>query len=271
MPQSSGAYGEADATEQKNESKGQPHNTASTDTTLNARAKSPKTQGPKKWTYVLVAVIAIIAIIIGVTAFRNHSESKNANGTSAKADTVTVGLKLSPVSLDIRQQSGAALEQILDGNVYEGLVSRDSNNKVQPSIAKSWDISKDGKTYTFHLNDKMNFSNGHKLDSADVVWSINQLIEKQYLDSDAIESVSKVEAVDADTVKMTLSEPDSNLLWNLTGRPGLVFDKDAKYDAKTQAVGSGPYTVESFDPGRRCSRPMRSTGAPRTRRRPTRW
>ena len=48
---------------------------------------------------------------------------------------------------------------------------------------------------------------------------------------------------------MTLSEPDSNLLWNLTGRPGLVFDKDAKYDAKTQAIGSGPYTVESFDPG----------------------
>ena len=249
MSQSSGAHGEADATEQKNESKGQPHNTASTDTTLNARAKSPKTQGPKKWAYVLVAVIAVIAIIIGVTAFRNHSESKNENGTSAKADTVTVGLKLSPVSLDIRQQSGAALEQILDGNVYEGLVSRDSNNKVQPSIAKSWDISKDGKTYTFHLNDKMNFSNGHKLDSADVVWSINQLIEKQYLDSDAIESVSKIEAVDADTVKMTLSEPDSNLLWNLTGRPGLVFDKDAKYDAKTQAVGSGPYTVESFDPG----------------------
>ena len=249
MSQSSGAHGEADATEQKNESKGQPHNTASTDTTLNARAKSPKTQGPKKWAYVLVAIIAVIAIIIGVTAFRNHSESKNANGTSAKADTVTVGLKLSPVSLDIRQQSGAALEQILDGNVYEGLVSRDSNNKVQPSVAKSWDISKDGKTYTFHLNDKMNFSNGHKLDSADVVWSINQLIEKQYLDSDAIESVSKVEAVDADTVKMTLSEPDSNLLWNLTGRPGLVFDKDAKYDAKTQAVGSGPYTVEFFDPG----------------------
>ena len=79
MSQSSGAYGEADATEQKNESKGQSHNTASTDTTLNARAKSPKTQGPKKWAYVLVAVIAVIAIIIGVNAFRNHSESNNAN------------------------------------------------------------------------------------------------------------------------------------------------------------------------------------------------
>ena len=45
----------------------------------------------------------------------------------------------------------------------------------------------------------------------------------------------------------SLSTPDSNLLWYLTGRPGLVFDKNAKYNAKTEAVGSGPYTVESFD------------------------
>ena len=60
-------------------------------------------------------------------------------------------------------------------------------------------------------------------------------------------SLDKAEAVDANTVKLTLSTPDSNLLWYLTGRPGLVFDKNAKYNAKTEAVGSGPYTVESFD------------------------
>ena len=62
-----------------------------------------------------------------------------------------------------------------------------------------------------------------------------------------VESLEKAEAVDSDTVKLTLSTPDSNLLWYLTGRPGLVFDKDAEYNAKTEAVGSGPYTVESFD------------------------
>ena len=33
-------------------------------------------------------------------------------------------------------------------------------NKVQPGLAKSWDISNDGTTYTFHLNENMNFSNG---------------------------------------------------------------------------------------------------------------
>ena len=247
MSQSSGAYGEADATEQKNEQhNNQPANSASTDATLNARAKSPKSKGPNKWIIAIIAVIAVVAIIVGVIVFRNNSASSDTaeNGTS---NTVTIGLKLAPVSLDIRHQSGSAIEQVLIGNVYEGLLSRDSNNKVQPGLAKSWDISNDGTTYTFHLNENMNFSNGDKLDADDVAWSINQLKEKQYYNANQVESLDKAEAVDADTVRLTLDAPDSNLLWYLTGRPGLVFDKNATYNAKTEAVGSGPYTVESFD------------------------
>ena len=247
MSQSSGAYGEADATEQKNEQhNNQPASSASTDATLNARAKSPKSKGPNKWIIAIIAVIAVVAIIVGVIVFRNNSASSDTaeNGTS---NTVTIGLKLAPVSLDIRHQSGSAIEQVLIGNVYEGLLSRDSNNKVQPGLAKSWDISNDGTTYTFHLNQNMTFSNGDKLDADDVAWSINQLKEKQYYNANQVASLDKAEAVDANTVKLTLSTPDSNLLWYLTGRPGLVFDKNAKYNAKTEAVGSGPYTVESFD------------------------
>lgn len=247
MSQSSGAYGEADATEQKNEQhNNQPASSASTDATLNARAKSPKSKGPNKWIIAIIAVIAVVAIIVGVIVFRNNSASSDTaeNGTS---NTVTIGLKLAPVSLDIRHQSGSAIEQVLIGNVYEGLLSRDSDNKVQPGLAKSWDISNDGTTYTFHLNENMNFSNGDKLDADDVAWSINQLKEKQYYNANQVESLDKAEAVDADTVRLTLDAPDSNLLWYLTGRPGLVFDKNATYNAKTEAVGSGPYTVESFD------------------------
>ena len=248
MSSPTGAHGEADATKQENEQ--QPQSTASTDATLNARAKSSngaKSQGPKKWLIALIAIIAAVAVIVAIAVTRGKNDDANTSGVT-KADTVTIGLKLAPVSLDIRHQSGSAIEQVLIGNVYEALLSRDSDNKVQPGLAKSWDISKDGKTYTFHLNNNMCFSNGDKLDADDVAWSINQLKEKQYYNANQVESLDKAEAVDADTVRLTLDAPDSNLLWYLTGRPGLVFDKNATYNAKTEAVGSGPYTVESFDP-----------------------
>ena len=247
MSSPTGAHGEADATKQENEQ--QPQSTASTDATLNARAKSSngaKSQGPKKWLIALIAIIAAVAVIVAIAVTRGKNDDANTSGVT-KADTVTIGLKLAPVSLDIRHQSGSAIEQVLIGNIYESLLSRDSDNKVQPGLAKSWDISKDGKTYTFHLNNNMCFSNGDKLDADDVAWSINQLKEKQYYNANQVASLDKAEAVDANTVKLTLSTPDSNLLWYLTGRPGLVFDKNAKYNAKTEAVGSGPYTVESFD------------------------
>ena len=236
MSQSSGVYGNADATATKNE-------TASTDATLNARVKSSNNKGPKKWVYAVIALVVAVAVVVGVIALRNNGKT----GTQGKADTVTIGLKLAPVSLDIRHQSGSAIEQVLIGNVYEGLLSRDSDNKVQPGLAKTWDISDDGKTYTFHLNENMRFSNGHTLDAEDVAWSINQLKEQQYYNANQVSSLDKAEVVDSNTVKLALSTPDSNLLWYLTGRPGLVFDSEADYDAKTEAIGSGPYTVESFD------------------------
>ena len=70
-------------------------------------------------------------------------------------------------------------------------------------------------------------------------------------------------------MKLTLSTPDSNLLWYLTGRPGLVFDKDAEYNAKTEAVGSGPYTVESFDSASKMAlKATRSIGEAYTRPQP---
>lgn len=243
MTASHGAYGNADATTAATSNAASSNGAASTDESLNARVRTSKSPRPNKWGIIIAAVVAI-AIIVGAVAIFN---GRNARQSANKADTVTIGLKLAPPSLDIRRQSGSAIEQVLIGNVYEGLVSRDSDNAVQPGLAKSWDISTDGTTYTFHLNRNMTFSNGDVLDADDVAWSINQLKEKQYYNANQVESLSKAEALDANTVRITLSSPDSNLLWYLTGRPGLVFDKDATYNAKTQAVGSGPYTVESFD------------------------
>ncbi|TPF86245.1 ABC transporter substrate-binding protein [Bifidobacterium sp. UTCIF-37] len=260
MSQNNGVHGEAGATSTTTST-----STASTDASLNARAKTPKGgnragrsgngRNPKWWLWSLIAVIVVSALVVGVNAFFTNKQnggngSASTGGTAAakQADTVSIGLKLAPVNLDIRHQSGSALEQILIGNVYESLVSRGSDNKVHPGLAKSWEISDDGLTYTFHLNEHMTFSNGDALDADDVAWSINELKANKYYNYDQVKNLDKAEAVDSKTVKITLSAPDSNMLWYLTGRPGLVYDKDGTWDEKTGALGSGPYTVSSFDP-----------------------
>ena len=243
MVQSNGAHGEADATEADTTIQEGAASGASTDASLNARVKQPDS-GHHKPVIWMIAALIVVALIACIAVVNSRSRK---TATPTQSDSVAIGIKLAPVSLDIRNQSGSALEQLLIGNVYEALVSRNSNNEVEPGLAKSWTISNDGLTYTFKLNEHMNFSNGDTLDATDVAWSINQLKSKQYYNSDQVENLKQASAPDATTVKLTLSRPDANMLWYLSGRPGLVFDKDARYDAKTTAVGSGPYVVKSFD------------------------
>lgn len=243
MVQSNGAHGESDATEADTTIQEGAASGASTDASLNARVKQPDS-GHHKPVIWMIAALVVVALIACIAVVNSHSRK---TATPTQSDSVAIGIKLAPVSLDIRNQSGSALEQLLIGNVYEALVSRNSNNEVEPGLAKSWTISNDGLTYTFKLNEHMNFSNGDTLDATDVAWSINQLKAKQYYNSDQVENLKQASASDATTVKLTLSRPDANMLWYLSGRPGLVFDKDAHYDAKTTAVGSGPYVVKSFD------------------------
>lgn len=228
MSDTNGAHGDAGAT------------AASTDASLNARVKTPHR---RPWGWIVLAAVAAVAIVVGVVVGVTRSGGDRAAGAS---DTVTIGLKLAPTNLDIRNQSGSALDQILIGNVYEGLVARDENNQVVPALASSWEESADGLTYTFHLNENMTFSNGDVLDAEDVVWSIRDLVDNQYHDASSLANFESIAATDANTVELRLSAPNSNLLWALTGRCGLVLDRDADYDAQTEAVGSGPYLVSDF-------------------------
>ena len=107
-----------------------------------------------------------VAIMLSVMTWLGWSLTNRKNPitsftTLVSDSSVAIGIQGSaPESLDIRTEQGTALEQALLENVYETLVSRSETNKLQPSIAKSWQISDDGLTYTFTLNSNMTFANG---------------------------------------------------------------------------------------------------------------
>ena len=218
MSENNGAHGESGATDDIDNTTGAGNapngagsaasGAASTDASLESRAKAAK-QGFNWWVVAVIAIVAVVAVVLGVTLFKPKSDAGGnaAADSGSSAGTVTIGLKLAPTNLDIRNQSGSSLDQVLIGNVYEGLVARDSDNQVVPAIAKSWDESSDGLTYTFHLNSGMTFSNGDALTAEDVVWSINDLIKNQYHDADSLSMVKSVEAQGDDAVVLTLKCP----------------------------------------------------------------
>ena len=204
---------------------------------------------PIRRTLLSATVLAVAGSLVLAGCSGGGSDSGTTTG--GKNATVRVGLVLEPTSLDIRTQSGSALDQVLIDNVYQGLVGRTQTGAVRNVLASSHTESADGLTYTFTLRKGVRFQDGTALTAKDVVWSLDDVRAhaSTYVNGTDLADVSDVSAPDADTVVLTLSKPNSDLLWNLTGRAGLVLEQSATNDLSDSANGTGPFDVTNWKQG----------------------
>lgn len=198
----------------------------------------------------LFSAIAASAVILSACTGTAAPETTAPTGEPDPDATLQVGLVLEPTNLDIRHTSGAALEQILIDNIYEGLISRTQENEIIPRLASDYEVSDDGLTYTFTLNDGISFHSGTALTSADVVASYEAVRTDATLQGNAeFASVASITAPDPTTVQIVLTEPNQNFLFSLTGPAGLVFQAGDTTDLKTAENGTGPFTLTRWNKG----------------------
>ncbi len=91
-------------------------------------------------------------------------------------DTLLVDINAEPASLD-PQKAEDAQEFRVTNDLFAGLVDYDQTNKPIPGMASSWDISDDGKTYTFHLRPSLKFSDGTPITANDFVYTYKRLVD----------------------------------------------------------------------------------------------
>ena len=91
----------------------------------------------------------------------------------AKSDIV-VAMQLEPPHLDPTGAAAGAIDSVLYSNVFEGLTRFGPDGSVNPGLAESWEISEDGKTYTFKLHDGVKFHDGSDLTADDVKFSLDR-------------------------------------------------------------------------------------------------
>jgi peptide/nickel transport system substrate-binding protein len=186
-------------------------------------------------------------IILGILGCASGGESATTTSPAAnQRQTINIGLTLAPTNLDIRNTSGAALEQVLLDNVYQGLVTINQAQEVVPALAKSWEISEDTLTYTFTLNEGITFSDAKSVNAQVIADSINDVLTNQLKDYAKLGAIESVKADDELELIITLKNPYADLLWYLGGRTGIAYDLAGGFDPLVEAKGTGPYLVESF-------------------------
>ncbi|TCC44332.1 ABC transporter substrate-binding protein [Kribbella capetownensis] len=195
------------------------------------------------------AVAFAAAAVLAVSAC--SAGSSTSSGSSPGGDqSLSIGLVAEPASLDFTTTDGAAIPQALLGNVYESLVKQDDSGKIVPSLAKSWTVSPDRKTYTFDLVDNAKFTNDKPFTASDAVFSINRVKSAWTISlKGAMDVVAGAKALSPTQLEVTLSKPSNDWLFRMTTRIGAMFSESGVAKLATDPIGTGPYKFSKWNRG----------------------
>ncbi|MFK7743769.1 MAG: ABC transporter substrate-binding protein [Roseobacter sp.] len=163
---------------------------------------------------------------------------------TAQAQTdITVALQLEPPHLDPTSAAAGAIDSVLYSNVFEGLTRFAADGAVIPGLAKSWDISDDGLVYTFTLNDGVTFHDGTTMDAEDVKFSLDRIVADDSANAQKalFAALASVEVLDPLTVRVTLSEPNGNMLFNLAWGDAVIVAPESIDSIKQMPIGTGAF------------------------------
>jgi peptide/nickel transport system substrate-binding protein len=219
---------------------------------------NPKTKNllSKSLFFMLLVIVVLISgcsnsnISNSTARANNTANNEAAQGSEAQDKTVTVAIS-SDAGID-RLDAGA-----YDGSmnvhamIYEGLVEYREKGEILPSLAESWDISEDGKVYTFHLRHDVKFSDGTEFNADAVKFSFERWIKDPANSLNVATAMQSLVVVDEHTITMTFNKAYYPFLTELSfARPVRIISPSAVEPAGDitgkfiKAIGTGAWMAE---------------------------
>ncbi len=174
-----------------------------------------------------------------------------ATGALAAQDDITLAMALEPPNLDPTGGAAAAIDEVVYANVFEGLTRFASDGSVIPGLASAYEVSEDGKTYTFSLRDGVTFHDGSSFDGEDVKFSLDRARAEDSTNAQKalFAGIEAVEVVDPLTVKVMLSNPDGAFPFKMAWGDAVILAPETADEAATHPVGTGPFAFTKWTHG----------------------
>jgi len=133
----------------------------------------------------------------------------------AAKTSLVVGMPIEPPGLDPTVAAPVAIREVTWVNLYEGLVRIDRDGRVQPLLAKTWEVAPDGLTYTFHLQPGVKYHDGSAFDSADVKFAFDRARAPASTNAQKqiFAPIDSIETPDPATVVVKLKEVAGDFLY----------------------------------------------------------
>ncbi len=207
--------------------------------------------------YILHSIFLVIAVLI----FCCDQPNTNSNKKIFRYNQASGVSSLDPAFA--RDQGNIwAVHQL-----FNGLVQFDEQLNIVPCIAKSWEISDDGLTYTFHLRTDVRFherdlfpiERTRVLNAHDVVYSFGRITDPvvaspgAWIFNEKIADINPFEALDDSTFILRLTQPFRPMLSMLTMEYTFIVPKEiAEHfgkDFRINPVGTGPFQLKVWKEG----------------------
>lgn len=208
-----------------------------------------------QFTLFIFMILVLSIALYGCGGDKSGKENEEAPADDMSSETpvyggsVVVGISQDLDSLDPHKAVAAGTKEVLF-NVFEGLVKPDQEGNLVPAVAQNYELSTDGKVYTFHLRPDVKFHNGELVTADDIVYSLKrcagllETTDPSVVVESALSNVLEVNKVDETTVEIILNEADAELIGYLT-----IAIIPMDYDNQATApIGTGPFKFVSYTP-----------------------
>jgi len=216
------------------------------------KKKGSKTM-PKVFKRVLLLLTVASLLLISLCGCAGDTDNGKKDPSSAQSDelsdgsSVTVGIAQDLDSLDPHRALNAGTSEVMF-NIFEGLMKASPDGGVIPAVASDYEISPDGKTYTFTLREGVTFHNGNAVTLEDVLYSLKRCAGSESDGTPLIAAFSNVADIAADDrgrVVITLTEPSLEFLNATTAA---IIPQGTGDSQATAPVGTGPFSFVSYMP-----------------------
>ncbi|MFP4643098.1 MAG: ABC transporter substrate-binding protein [Spirochaetales bacterium] len=189
--------------------------------------------------------LLIVLLLVSFAAFGGGQQEAGEEGSADEEEkTLRVAVPTFPNSIDATDAAERNAQNV-SWQMFDSLVFQNDEAEIEPALAESWEVSDDGREYTFELREDVEFHNGEPFNAEAVVysWERGQRSELSY--SDRWARADSVEAIDEYTVRVTTEEPDALLLgimaqhWNMV--PPEYTEEVGDDEFGRAPVGTGPF------------------------------
>lgn len=223
---------------------------------LNNKLTKPKEEKDMRKGLLKKLLAVAIATTCVVSSFGCGGTSDGSSGGNATyKDTINIAVAQEAATLDIAKQGGLIAKQIVNGTIYEKLLTLNSKGEPTPELCESYTVSDDATEFTFILRKGVKFHDGSVMTVDDVIASMNRWIEG-YSAAKQLAGTSRFEKVDESTVRIKLASSNITFPYALAGSTQMAIITKASECSKEDSagylvntIGTGPYKLDKWELG----------------------